>query len=275
MLFLGKTARLRFSKRVLEEVVPFVAFWRNYRKAISQASDAGRGSRSSRYEELPEESLKQRLDEEHERGRLVDEKTLKFTLALSLALTVVGSASAFLVQVVAPRALQISTVVLAALCVCYALAGGLIALGALKTAPTYGYGTEYAIESRGRKDVIVNALAGEEKVNIARHLRNEAAYQCLRNAVILLALVIVFAFVRTAYAGGQQSDPEGNSEVRPSAITSTEIAEGRSNLIWHWCLAVGDSPWSASVAVSARNLGRPGRAGAGSDRTSDRLMTNW
>lgn len=226
MLFLRSSERLPFSKRLLEEVLPFVAFLRNYKKAIKQASDAGSGRRSPSYEELSEESLRERLHEEHERARATDEKTLKFTLALSLALTVVGSASAFLVQVEGPRPLRIPLVVLAALCVCYALTGGLLALGALKTAPTYGYGTEYAIESMGRKDVVANALAGQEKVNTARHLRNEAAYQCLRNAVILLALVIVLAFVQTAYSGGEQGDSKGNSEVRPSAIASDQIPQG-------------------------------------------------
>jgi len=77
----------------------------------------------------------------------------------------------------------------------YTIIGGIIALGALKTLPTYGYGTNFIIKSKDDVNVKIAALAAQEKVNTARHLRNEAAYQCLRNGFIILIIPVIFFII--------------------------------------------------------------------------------
>jgi hypothetical protein len=74
------------------------------------------------------------------------------------------------------------------------LIAGIISLGALKTLPKYGYGTKHEIlaEQQGANH-IAKALFLQEEINIVRHLRNESAYQCLRNGFLLLLLVLIIA----------------------------------------------------------------------------------
>ena len=81
-------------------------------------------------------------------------------------------------------------------CVCsglfYRAMAGLVALGALRTAPRYGYGTQFLLEQdRPMNEILAESLARQEIVNIVRHLRNEAAFQSLRNGLLLFIIVIV------------------------------------------------------------------------------------
>ena len=52
------------------------------------------------YQKLPQEQLRQRLKEEHQRASAMDEKTFKLTFSLSVGLTVLGSTIAYLTQVI-------------------------------------------------------------------------------------------------------------------------------------------------------------------------------
>ncbi len=79
------------------------------------------------------------------------------------------------------------------------LIAGIISLGALKTVPKYGYGTQYEIQKEEKgANYLANALILQEDINIVRHLRNEAAYQCIRNGLFLLltALIISIFVIR-------------------------------------------------------------------------------
>ena len=69
----------------------------------------------------------------------------------------------------------------------YVIASGYIALGALKTLPSYGFGTSILlVKPKQLQQVLAESLARVESINLVRHLRNEAAYQSLRNGFILL-----------------------------------------------------------------------------------------
>lgn len=195
----GKRTEPSIASRVFQEAVPFVAFLNNYRKTIRDAAERGAGKSKTDYEQYNSELLKKRLEEEHQRSEAIDEKTRKFTFVFSFGLAILGTAGGFLAQPNAHTAYRIPSVILAALCVVYALAGGLLALGSLKTLTLYGYGTEYAHKSSREPELVAWALAAQEKMNAARQVRNEAAYQCLRNSVVLLIVLAVLVILRTAH----------------------------------------------------------------------------
>ena len=120
----------------------------------------------------------------------MDDKTFKMTLALTFGLTVLGSTTSFLLKEIPFTNLWILIAVLISSSIFYTMAAGFIALGALKTLPSYGYGTDFLLRARDDRSVLVYALAAQEKVNLIRHLRNECAYQSLRNGFVCLFLAL-------------------------------------------------------------------------------------
>ena len=66
---------------------------------------------------------------------------------------------------------------------------------ALRTLPSYGYGTRFLLDqSVDPPQILADALARQETMNVVRHLRNEAAYQAMRNGLLFLfAGIMVFA----------------------------------------------------------------------------------
>lgn len=184
--------------RISEELLPPPFFWVYYRKKVKVAKGLGDFAapcgegKYKRYWSLSNQQLSDRLCEEHERGRAIDEKTLRFTFVISIGLTVLGAAAGYLTKVLENDSLKYVVVSAAGISVLYTITGGLLALGALKTLPRYGYGTQFLLWE-DQKLAKVRALAAQEELNIVRHLRNEAAYQCIRNGfAALLFLVCVF-----------------------------------------------------------------------------------
>jgi|GEM_PF-1038567 len=179
----------------LEELLPFMFYIKRANKKLHESSVVSKDSETSlcaTYEELTEEELTTRLTEEHERGKGIDEKTIKFSVTISLALTILGSAGSVVLKSVESPNLSIVSSLLIAFSVIYTISGGLLALGALKTLPTYGFGTNYLAQRKiSGKEIIALALISQEKINIVRHLRNEASYQCLRNGLVLLLIALV------------------------------------------------------------------------------------
>ena len=125
----------------------------------------------------------------------MDEKTFKLTLSLSVGLTVLGSTAAFLTKVISSATIQTLLTIVIGIGLSYVLAAGFVALGALRTFPTYGYGTQFLLQQRENTEtVLADALARQETMNNIRHLRNETAYAALRNGLLfILAGIIVFA----------------------------------------------------------------------------------
>ena len=119
----------------------------------------------------------------------MDEKTFKLTLSFSLGLTIVGLATSSLVGTLSCVALKVTITLVLGLGTLFVLAAAFLALGALRTLPFYGYGTAFLLRARHAENghtALAEALARQETMNTVRHLRNEAAYQALRNGLVLV-----------------------------------------------------------------------------------------
>jgi len=185
---------------MFEEIFPFIFFLRNNWKKINQIQTKGTPDHKIKeYSTLPVEKLNQRLTEEHERATKIDEKTTKFTLGLSVSLTILSTASGTLAKLLPDNKINSTIVILCGIASVFMLIAGIISLGALKTLPRYGYGTAHEIcAERNEVSYFANVLFLQEEINIVRHIRNESAYQCLRNGFLflLLALVVSLFFIR-------------------------------------------------------------------------------
>ncbi len=189
--------------RLLEEVLPFIYYYKNRRNILAAASDReliNNDGSLSNYSDLSSCTINNRIKEEHDREQIIDEKTVKFTFTSTIALTLLSSISTFISKTITQGGFQSWSITLSAISVLYMLFGGLISLGALTTLPRYGYGTCYQIKAKIDQKIKIYALAAQEKVNSVRHIRNEAAYQCIRNGLLLLivsVIVTLFGFFTT------------------------------------------------------------------------------
>lgn len=189
--------------RLLEELFPFVYYLprsRRQRRRCDSEDILGE-SAFANYEQLATEQLTLRLEEERERASNMDEKTFKLTLSLSVGLTVLGSIATFLVKAISFVTVQIVLTIIIGLGLFYILAAGVIALGALRTLPSYGYGTQFLMQKQqgNKQKVLAEALAKQETMNMVRHLRNETSYQALRNGLWLLFAGAMFFSVTLVY----------------------------------------------------------------------------
>lgn len=180
-----------------EELLPFPHYIR--RKArkyhLAGSDQILEEKQYMQYVTLSKNSLLERLSEERQRAAAMDEKTFKLTLSLSVGLIILGSTSVILVKQISLPKARIALVSLIILGLFYVLSSGFIALGALKTLPSYGYGTQLLLLDDDQiQRSLAECLARSEAINLVRHLRNETAYQSLRNGLIMLFLAaIIFA----------------------------------------------------------------------------------
>jgi hypothetical protein len=190
--------------RIAEEIFPFGHYWMRSRRVrkraeseaiLDEAAFAG-------YAALSVEQLDTRLAEERARASALDEKTFKLTLALTAGLTVTGSVAALLVRSLEAAAAQLAVGGLIGLALFYVLSAGFVAIGALRTLPSHGYGTRFLLQRQGEPGPrLSEALARQETMNTVRHLRNETAYQALRNGlVVLFAALLLFAGIAVEQA---------------------------------------------------------------------------
>ncbi|CUB04734.1 hypothetical protein [Marinomonas fungiae] len=182
---------------LLQEVFPFLHLKGIYERKLQ---DAGKvfDDRYSYYFKLEEETVSDRLKEEHQRSQKIDDKTSKFTLGLSVCLTVLGVASTVVAKLLPAHELKPLVVIFLSICSLYMLAGGIVSLGAFKLMPTYGYGTlyEYRKANNGPSE-IVKALIGQENMNLVKQVRNQVAYMCIRNGFVMLlfSLLLLSAII--------------------------------------------------------------------------------
>lgn len=181
----------------MEEIFPAFFYVRNKSRKMREAiSKELVGSKLvSKYQKLSAEYLKIRLKEEQQRATSMDEKTFKMTLSLSFGLTILGTTAALIIKQISAEEIQNLLSIFLFFSLAYILSGGFIALGALKTLPSFGYGTVMLqADSPQYVDMLAENLARQETINTLRHLRNEASYQSLRNGLILLfAAFLVFS----------------------------------------------------------------------------------
>jgi hypothetical protein len=177
-----------------EELFPFLAYVRNSRKLERLADAADLLQQRKNYESysrLSSDQLSKRLEEERQRAVALDDKTFKLTLSLTLGLTLVGTTYAVLLSVAAPTWITKTLAWLVWLAIFYVLAGGRIALGSLRTARSYGYGTDsLLLRDPERQAHLADALPRQELMNQVRHIRNEASFQSLRNGFFVLFVAL-------------------------------------------------------------------------------------
>lgn len=187
--------------RIAEEIFPFGHYILRSRRKKKQcgARNPLQELHCPDYETVSADGLKQRLTEEHQRASSMDEKTFKLTFSLSVGLTVLGSTAAFLTNVISSGTIQTISTIVIGCGVLYVLAAGFVTLGALRTLPTYGYGTSFLLQSQNNQKMLAEALTCQEAMNIIRQLRNETAYQALRNGLCLIYAGIMIIAAMLAY----------------------------------------------------------------------------
>lgn len=197
---------------VFEEIFPFPYYIRRKKRrfCLAKSERILKEPQYEQYASLNVKKLRKRLIEERQRASAMDEKTFKMTLSLSVGLAILGTTSATLVKQVSLPEARIALVTLIILGLFYLLSSGYIALGALKTLPSYGYGTQpLLLDSEQHQRNLAEYLARAEQINIVRHLRNETAYQSLRNGFILLylaaAIFVVFLAIEALGLGWWES----------------------------------------------------------------------
>ncbi len=176
--------------RILEEVMPFVYFLAISRKyTLKGLENCASEEQLNRYSALTDDILQERLTAEHDRASKIDEKTSKFTLGLSISLSVISALSSNIVKIIPVGSFGDYISPLFIISSIYMLSGGVVSLGALKTLPKYGYGTEYEMD--GSENKLSKALICQERVNLLRHARNEASFMSLRNGFLLIFIALV------------------------------------------------------------------------------------
>ncbi len=186
-----------FIVNLMEELLPFLFFIRNKNGVFKRVRDSKKLSLLAKsYASLTSDNLAKRINEEHERAVKIDDKTSKFTLGLSVSLTVLAAASGSFVKFIPNTDYASLVSIICGIASIYMLLAGIIALGALKTLPTYGYGTHHLINTAKDGDTYLSeALYAQEQMNIIRQLRNESAYQSLRNGFFMLLLALSISVI--------------------------------------------------------------------------------
>lgn len=188
--------------RLFEELFPWFVFLRNQRKTLKVVSNSDEvADKAKAYTNLDADCLNKRINEEHERAVKIDEKTSKFTLGLSIFLTVLAAASGtFAKFLLSNDEVAWFVSIVCGIASIYMLSAGIVALGAFKTLPAYGYGTHHILRQKSDgESYLAQALYAQEKMNIIRHLRNETAYQSLRNGFVILLMALIASITAIIY----------------------------------------------------------------------------
>lgn len=187
--------------RAGEELFPFITYfinWTHLQATMNSDNPPAPPDTLANYRELAVSDLEKSILEEHERSKLLDEKTFKMTLSLALGLTILGSVTAVLLRNVGESTIATLMRFGLALSIFYIFVGGSIALSSLRTLPTFGYGTGFKIDVKRANapvEVYIDALLRQEKANQIRQVRNEAAFQALRNGFVLFGIVLILYFL--------------------------------------------------------------------------------
>ena len=188
---------------IIEELFPFVHYLvrKQRKKKLSNSENILEQGQFDDYSKLSTEKLERRLCEEHRRASEMDEKTFKLTLSFSVGLTVLALIAAPLTRVIISVQIKGIFIVPMHVGLLFVLAAGIVALGGMRTLPKYGYGTEFMLDQKEKVSnaLLADALARQETINIIRHLRNEVAYQSLRNGTLLIFAGFIIFVVTLFY----------------------------------------------------------------------------
>ncbi|WP_332399272.1 hypothetical protein [Vibrio metschnikovii] len=178
--------------RFIEELFPFIYFYYLSRKLINKLNDIAQSDIDA-YSKLPDYKIEERLKDEHDRAQKIDDKTSKFTLGLSISLSIISASASGVVKFLPENNLNDFIVLIFSVSSLYMLSGGLIALGSLKTLPKFGYGTFFEINRS--TSILAKSLIGQEKVNILRHVRNELSFMSLRNGFLMIFIALLLCVI--------------------------------------------------------------------------------
>ncbi|WP_146047885.1 hypothetical protein [Zhongshania marina] len=195
-------------KGVLSVPFPFIYLYRLEKRKLSDATNYMSEEHAFFYE-LDKAIVDSRLKEEHSRSKQIDDKTSKFNLGLSLCLTIIGVAATTIAKLLPDHELKPIVIAFLSISSLYMLIGGLVSLSAFKLMPTYGYGSRYeCLKASNERVEGIKALIGQENVNLIKQVRNEVAYQCLRNGFVMLFMalaIISYTSVLSAYLGSPKA----------------------------------------------------------------------
>ena len=118
---------------------------------------------------------------------------------LGLGLTMLGTTTSALEDAKAIAGSTNYVTPAMAMSVLHFLGASWMALGALRTQPRHGFGTQYLLALKGNDPRATQAdqLARQEIRNNIRQMRNEAVFQTVRNGMIVLAIGVVAAVLAT------------------------------------------------------------------------------
>ena len=206
-------------RHFVEEIFPFVIYFKNYKKLNLKFNQVGilEEKEFTKYETIAIDKLQLRLCEERKRAVAIDNKTARMSLWVSLGLTVLSSSSALFIEQIPYLLARIIFLVLVGFGFLYFFVSSYIALGSLKTLPSYGFGTEVLLIKNNRQlqRKLADWLARSETVNSIR--RNESTYQSIRNGLLLMGLAIIVLLV--SYGIEMNSD-----NLLPEALKPKELA---------------------------------------------------
>ncbi|HXW24964.1 MAG TPA: hypothetical protein VEK73_09470 [Xanthobacteraceae bacterium] len=186
--------------RPIEQIFPFIRYVIVRRRKLKEAMACTIANVGVGYESDSEEELRGLLNDERTRAAALDEKTFKMTLSLTFGLTVLGTLSPLLLDHINSRCLRLMCGVMIIVAVAYALAGGFVALGAMRTLPMYvaRLGSIPKDQIEARRSKVAEYLHRNELISIVRQLRNETSYLSLRNGFIFLSIALSIFIVGLA-----------------------------------------------------------------------------
>lgn len=155
---------------------------------------------NSAYISLGAEMLDQRLNEEHERAREMDDKTSKLTTSPSAALALLGFAVPVALREISTLEVDITIAVLSVLLAAFLLDTLYLVLGAVRTVERFGYGSTNLLQLQDmtEEEALVRKAANlrlQEIANLRRHNRNAASFSTLQNAFMLAVAVLAVALI--------------------------------------------------------------------------------
>jgi hypothetical protein len=149
--------------------------------------------------------LEQALAAEHARAVTLDEKTFKHAASVATALAVASAATTAVAQLLSGPIWKLVVIAFTFPAIAYVMAGGLLGFATARTFPTFGIGMRFKIEQNNEKPAmkpytLAEALACQERINLIRVARNEAAFMSIRNGFICIVFAICAVLLGVQFA---------------------------------------------------------------------------
>ncbi len=208
----------KLISRIAEEIAPMLFYLARARRVLKRAYAAQEPIETESYLGLDNDEIKSLFDQDRARAVALDEKTFKFSLALTAAFVILGTLSPLLLDRFTSQPLKALCASLIALTVVYAISSGFVALGSMRAQRVYGIGPLGNLkEATGaRRRELAVSLGRNQVVGYARQLRNETSYQLLRNGLICLSAATATYVSALAIGHATLSQPKD-----PAVITTS------------------------------------------------------